>query len=153
MHVLLSAKKSTCTSACAPIKRYRNFFAIETIANFLSFVRALCRLLFAARSAVVSTKSVAQRCSLKKSVQMRASSWRSRRCGVAQASFDHLRWCRSYPVCLWVALETWITGFTPSEMRFLQFFRASLFELETSGTSKCVLGPPKVKSEMWFVKK
>ena len=25
-------------------------------------------------------------------------------CGVAQASFDHPRWCRPHPVCLWVAL-------------------------------------------------
>ena len=39
----------------------------------------------------VSTKPIARRCSLKKSVQIHANC----RCGVAQASFDHLRWCRS----------------------------------------------------------
>jgi len=37
----------------------------------------------------------------KKSVQIHASC----RCGVAQASFDHPRWCRPHPVCLWVALS------------------------------------------------
>jgi len=72
----------------------------------LSLARASCRLPFAARPAAVSTKSVAQRCLLKKSVQIHASSWRGRRCGVAQAawSFDCLRWCRPHPVCLWFAL-------------------------------------------------
>jgi len=59
----------------------------------LSLVRASCRLSFAARPAAVSTKSVG-RCSLKKSVQIHASSWRGRRCGVAQASFHHSRCCR-----------------------------------------------------------
>jgi len=41
---------------------------------------------------------------LKKSVQIHASSWRGRRCGVAQASSDHLRWCGPHPVCLWFTL-------------------------------------------------
>jgi len=43
-------------------------------------------------------QSVARRCSLKKSVQIHASSWRGRHCGVAQASSDHPRWCRPHPV-------------------------------------------------------
>ena len=47
----------------------------------LSLAQALYRLSFAACPAAVSTKSVARRCSLKKSVQIHASSWRSRRCG------------------------------------------------------------------------
>ena len=50
--------------------------------------------------AVVWTKSVARRCSLKKSVHIHSSSWRGRRCGVAQALFDHPRWCRPHPVFL-----------------------------------------------------
>ena len=50
------------------------------------------------------TPSVARRCSLKKSIQIHAISWRGRPCGVAQASSDHPRWCRPHPVCLWVAL-------------------------------------------------
>jgi len=48
-----------------------------------------------------------KRCLLKKSVQIHASSWRGRCCGVAQASFNHLRWCRPHPVYLWVAFEAW----------------------------------------------
>jgi len=36
----------------------------------------------------------------KKSVQIRASSRRSRCCCVAQASSNHPRWCRPHPVCL-----------------------------------------------------
>ena len=59
----------------------------------LSLARALCRLSFDARPPAGSTKSVAWRCSLKKFVQIHASSWRGRCCGVAQASFDHPRWC------------------------------------------------------------
>jgi len=73
----------------------------------LSLARASYRLSFAVRPAAVSLKSVAQHCSLKKFVQIHASSWRGRRCGVAQASFDHLRWYRPHPVCLWFALKTW----------------------------------------------
>ena len=44
-------------------------------------------------------------CSLKKSVQIHASSWCGRHCGVAQVSLDHPRWCRPHLICLWVALE------------------------------------------------
>jgi len=60
-------KKCTCTRACAPIQRYRSFFAMEAIANLSWVLRehcAGCRLpsaLFA-----VSTKPVARRCSLKR---------------------------------------------------------------------------------------
>ena len=106
MHTL--RQKCIWTRACAPMQRFRSFFAMEAIAN-LSWVlrehRAGCRLPPArAAPPVVSTKTVARRCSLKKSVQTHARSWRSCRCGVAQVSFDHLRWCRPHPVCLWVAL-------------------------------------------------
>jgi len=45
-------------------------------------------------------QSVARWCSLKKSVQIHASSWRGRHCGVTQASSNHPRWCRPHPVCL-----------------------------------------------------
>jgi len=87
------------------MQQCRGFFAMKAIAN-LSWVlrehRAGCRL--PPDLPAGSTNPVARRCSLKKSVQIHASSWRGRRCGVAQASFDHPRWCRSHPVCLWVAL-------------------------------------------------
>jgi len=103
MHTL--RKKCTCTRACTPMQRCRSFFAMETIAN-LSWVlrehRAGCR--WSPTQPAFSTKSVARRCSLKKSVQIHGGSWRSRRCGVVQASFNHPRWCRPHPVSLWVAL-------------------------------------------------
>jgi len=70
----------------------------------LSLARASCRLSFAARPPASSTKLVARRSSLNKSVQIHARSWRGRRYGVAQASFNHLRWCRPHPVCPWFAL-------------------------------------------------
>ena len=52
----------------------------------LSLEWASSRLLFVARPPASLTKSVARRCSLKKSVKIHASSWRGRCCGVAQAS-------------------------------------------------------------------
>jgi len=91
----------------------------------LSLVRASCRLSFAARPAVVSTKSVARRCSLKKSVQIHASSLHDRRCGVAHASSDHPRWCRPHPVCLWFALESWPRGSPHQKFNFGYFSRES----------------------------
>jgi len=90
----------------------------------LSLARTSCRLSFTARPPAARgqarppppahppvallppscRQSIARRCSLQKSVQVHARSLRGRRCGVAQASFDHSRWCRPHPVCLWVAL-------------------------------------------------
>jgi len=95
MHTFL--EKCICTRACAPVQRCRNFSVIKAIENLSWVLREHC----ATRPAAVSTKSVARRCSLMKSVQIQASSWRSRRCGVAQASSDHPRWCRPLPACLW----------------------------------------------------
>ena len=112
----------TCTHAHSPQKKHmhpcmRAYATVQKLlcrGNYceliLSFVRASCRLSFAARPAAVATKSVARHSSLKKSVQICASSWCGRRCGVTQASFDHPRWCRPHPVCLWFALETWPRG-------------------------------------------
>ena len=85
----------------------------------LSLARASYRLSFAARPATVSTKSVARHCSLKKFVQIHP--WRGRRCGVAHASFDHPRWCRPHPVCLWFALETWPRGSLHQKFCFYHF--------------------------------
>jgi len=61
-------------------------------------------------------------CSLKESVWVHASSWRGCLCSVAQASFDHLRWCRPHPVCLWVALEAWPRSPPITEIYFHLFF-------------------------------
>ena len=77
MHTL--RKKCIRTRACAPMQRCRSFFAMEVIANFswvLREHRAECRLPPAlAAPPAVSTKHVARRCSLKKSIQIHASSW------------------------------------------------------------------------------
>jgi len=76
----------------------------KLLRTVLSLVQTSCRLSSAVRLAAVSTKPVARRCSLKKTVQIHASPWQIRRCGVAQASFDHPHWCRPHPVCLLFAL-------------------------------------------------
>jgi len=98
-------KKCTSTRVCALMKRYRSSLAMKAIANsswVLREHRTGCCL--PPVLPAVSTKSVARHCSLKKSVQIHANSWRGRCCNVSQASFDHPRWCRPRPVCLWVAL-------------------------------------------------
>jgi len=124
MHTL--RHKCTCTRACAPMQRCRNFFAMEAIAN-LSWVlrehRAGCCLppALATRPAL-STKPFTRCCSFKKSIQIHPSSWRGRRCSVAQASFDHPRWCRPHPVCLWVALELGRRPHPPTKFYFCHGF-------------------------------
>jgi len=97
-----------CMCACETVKKILCHGSYREL--ILSLVRASCRFWFAARPDAVSTKSVARCCSLKKSVQIHASSWRGRCCGVAQASFDHLHWCSPHPVCVWFALEAWPRG-------------------------------------------
>ena len=98
------------TRACAPVQRCSSFLAMGAIAN-LSWVlrehRAVCRFRppscpFVEPAALLLASSLT--CSLKKSVQIHASSWRGRRCRVAQASSDHPRWCGPHPVCLWFTL-------------------------------------------------
>jgi len=103
----------TYTHAYSPLKMHmhscmRAYASVQKILchesycePVLSLVRASYRLSFAARTPAGSMKSFAWRCSLKKSVQIHASSWRGGRCGVAQASFDHPHWCGPHPVCLW----------------------------------------------------
>jgi len=93
----LFAKKCIWTCVCAPIQLCSSFFTMEAIAN-LSWVlrehRADCQ------TYRPLSCCVARRCSLKKSVQIHAISWRGHHCSVAQASSDHPRWCRPHPVCL-----------------------------------------------------
>jgi len=87
------------TRTCAPVQRCSRFLVMEAIAN-LSWVlrehRAGCR--FRCRFRPPSCPFVEpavlllarnQTCSLKKSDQIHARSWRGRRCSVAQASSDH----------------------------------------------------------------
>ena len=98
------------TRAFAPVQRCSSFLAMEAIAN-LSWVlrehRAGSRFRppscpFVEPAALLLAGS--QTCSLKKSDQIYAGSWRGRRCSVAQASSDHPRWCGPHPVCLWFTL-------------------------------------------------
>jgi len=94
------------TCACAPVQRCNSFLAIKAILN-LSWVlreyRAGCRFRppscpFVELAALLLASCPT--CSVKKSVQIHASSWRGRRCSVAQASSDQPRWCGPHPVCL-----------------------------------------------------
>jgi len=130
-HTLCS--KCIYARACAHMQRCRSFFAMEAIVNLFWVLhehRSGCRLPPAlAAPPAVSTKPVARRCWLIKSVQIHASSWRSRCCGVAQASFDHLRWCRPHPVCLWVAFVLG-HGAHPSQKSIFAIFRAIFFQKE-----------------------
>jgi len=135
MHVTLPAKNAHAPvharlSTVQKLLCHRNFCEL-----ILSLVRASCRLSFVTRPAAVSTKSVASRWSLKKTVriqslkktvQIHASS--CRRYTVAQASFDHPRWCRPHPVCLWFAHEAWPRSSSIKEFYF-RHFRAIFFDL------------------------
>jgi len=122
MHATLPAKNARvpvhahlCNGAEAslPWKQLRTY--LESCASIVQAV-------VAARPPAVSTNSVARRCPLKKSVQIHASSWCSCRCGVAQASFDHLRLCRSHPACLWFALALGRRPHPPQDSIFTIFF-------------------------------
>ena len=86
------------TRACAPVQRCSSFLAMEgRYCEFiLSLARTSCRLSFppALLPLVELAALLLARCptsSLKKSVQIHASSWRGRHCSVAQATSDHPR--------------------------------------------------------------
>jgi len=87
-------------------------------------------------------QSVARRCSLWKSVQIHASSLRSRRCGVAQASSDHLRLCRPHPVCLWVALALGHGGHFIKISNSAIFSREIVYKRKGNGSRKLFLYKP-----------
>ena len=92
----------------------------------LSLALASCRMSFVVRSPSCSTKSITWCCSLKleKSVQIHAR--HGCRCVLAQASFNHPRWYRPHPVCLWFTLALG-RGSHP---------RQNLFSLPFSRTSR-----------------
>jgi len=142
----------TFTRACTPLQRCRNIFAMEVRAIgycelHFSFARASCRLSFAARPAArpttVLTKSVAWCCLLKKFVQIHASSWRGCWCSVAQASFDHPRWYRPHPCCLWVALALGRGPHHPQSSIFAMVFAG--FVSLSSSALVCDLLPRRLK--------
>ena len=118
-------KKCICARACAHMQRCRSFFEMEIIAN-LSWIlreyRTGCRLPPAdAALPAVSTKPNAQRCLLKISVQIHDSSWRGRRCSVAQTSFDHPHWKRPLQFVYGLHLRS-TTELTHHRNPFLSFF-------------------------------
>jgi len=103
----------------------------------LSLAQASCRLSFAACPPPGSTKSVARRCLLKKCVQICANSWRSRYCGIAQASSHHQHWYMPHPVCPCVALPLGHRVY-PSQKSIFAIFHASFSCLWLS-TGTCLL--------------
>jgi len=89
---------SLCNGAAAslPWKLLRTY--LESCANIVQAVVS-ARPPAPSSSRPPSCQPVARRCLLENSVQIHASSG-GRRCGVAQASSDHPRWCGPHPVCL-----------------------------------------------------
>jgi len=121
---MLSAKMHMDSCMCAYATVQKFLFHESYCELTLSVARASCRLSCSARPSTGSTKSVARRRSLKKSVQIHARTWRGRRCGVAKASSNHPHWCRPHPVCLQVALARG-HGVYPSQKCIFAIFRAS----------------------------
>jgi len=105
MHACIcNGAEDSCVFSRKTHDKFTIAFTISYCELVMSLARESCRLSFADCPPAGSTKSVALRCSLKKSVQIYASSWRGCRRGVAHASFDHPCWCRPHPVCLWFTL-------------------------------------------------
>jgi len=95
---------NSCMRACATVQQLPCHGSYCEI--ILSLARTSCRLSFPPallplREPAALLLARSQTCSLKKSDQIHDSSWRGRRCSVAQASSDHPRWCGPHPVCLW----------------------------------------------------
>jgi len=94
----LSAKNAYALVACAHMQQCIEA-SLQHLRTYLESCTSIVQAVVAARTTAVSTKPVTRCCSLKKSVQIHASSWHGRRCGFAQALFNHPRWCRLHPVC------------------------------------------------------
>jgi len=120
-------KKCTCIRSCVPMQWCRNFSAMDLLRTHLESCASILQAVVSARPTAVSTKPDARRCSLKKSVQIHASSWHGRRCGVAQASFNHPPWCRPHPVCLWFALAVGRGPQPPQSSISTMFFAGSKY--------------------------
>ena len=127
MYAYLPQKMHMHSCMCAYVTVQQLLYHESYCERILSLARASYRLSFAVRTPACSTRSesVAWRCSLKKSVQIHASSWRGRRCGVAQASFNHPHWCGPHPVLfLWF---TFALGRGPHPPKNSIFARAMVF--------------------------
>ena len=107
MHICIYTSPHSCMRACTTVQRLlchgsycELILSLARTSSKLSFPPALLPLIELAALLLARCPT----CSLKKSVQIHASSWRGRRCTVAQASSDHPRWCGPHPVCLWFTL-------------------------------------------------
>ena len=83
MHTTLPAKNAHAPVHTRPCNSAETSLPWKLLRTYLESCASIVLLI--ARPTAVSTKPVARRCLLKKSVQIHASSWRGRRCGVAQA--------------------------------------------------------------------
>jgi len=125
----------SCMRTYATVQKLLCMEAIANISWIVRKYRAGCCLPPAlAAPPAVSTNPIARRCLLKKSVQIHAILWRGRRCGVAQASFNHPRWCRPHPLWLWVALALGHGAHKSQKSIFAIFSR--LFSMNNSTKSK-----------------
>ena len=86
----------------------------------LSIVQASYRLLFVARLTVVSTTSVTRRSQTHSRKPSKSTLTHDAVSGdsVAQSSFDHPRWFKSHPDCVWFALEAWSQGSSFTKLLF-----------------------------------
>jgi len=153
-----SPQKLIWTHACAPMQTVQQLLCHGSYCKLiLSLARTSCRLSFTthppaargrarppppARPPAALLLPVTRRWSLQKSVQIHAGSWRSRRCGVAQASSDHPRWCRPHPVCLWVALALDERRLPVTEMLFFAIFARVLYQFRNKMFDPCWIDVP-----------
>jgi len=71
-------KKCIFARACAHMQQYKSFFAMKQLQSHLEPCTSIVQAVVAARPTAVSTKPVTRCLSLKKSVQIHASSWQTR---------------------------------------------------------------------------
>ena len=106
IHTIPLAKKThlhPCMRAYATVQKllcHGNYCEL-----ILSPVRASLKPSSVDRPAAGPRKSAARGCPRKTSFQIHVSSRLGRRRSVAQASFNHPRWCRPHSVCLWSHLQ------------------------------------------------
>ena len=86
MHTTLPAKNAYALVHAHPCNSADTSLPLRLLRTYLESCASIVQAAVAARSTAISTKLVAHRCSLQKSIQIHASSWRGCRCVAAQAS-------------------------------------------------------------------
>jgi len=97
-------KKCICARACVHIQRCRSFFATKLMRTYLESCASIIQAVLCRPPNCCLDQTCRPTLFAQKSVQIHASSWRGRRCGVAQASFNHPRWCKPCSVYILIAL-------------------------------------------------